>query len=135
LGVLPRASFTLYTNGVRLDRHNEARSGEEFRTTHLQRIYMHVIPLDERRAHASRMLLGGGGGRAIPVRLRVIRELADGSERTGTALAERLGISLALLCHHTKILVGAGVVRKRKAAQTTFYKANTVVLAKSVRGF
>ena len=70
---------------------------------------------------------------ADPVRVRFIRELVRG-ERNGTAIAQRLGISLALLCHHSKILVSAGLVRKRKQAQTSYYRANRAVLRECLRG-
>jgi len=65
---------------------------------------------------------------ADPLRLRFVRELADGRERSGTAIAERLGISLALLCHHSRVLVESGVVTKRKEAQTAYFKANRDIL-------
>ena len=68
-----------------------------------------------------------------PVRLRFVRELSDGSERTGTAIAERLGISLALLCHHSRVLVESGVVTKRKEAQTAYYRANRKLLRSCLR--
>jgi DNA-binding transcriptional ArsR family regulator len=71
---------------------------------------------------------------ADPVRVRFVRELAGGGERSGTAIAERLGISLALLCHHSKILVGAGLVQKRKQGQTSYYRANRAILRESLRG-
>jgi DNA-binding transcriptional ArsR family regulator len=70
-----------------------------------------------------------------PVRVRFVRELSDGRERSGTAIADRLGISLALLCHHSKILVGAGLVQKRKEAQTTYYRMDRAVLHDSLGGF
>lgn len=65
---------------------------------------------------------------ADPVRLRFVRELLNDDECSGSAIAERLGISLALLCHHSRILVDAGVVAKRKEAQTAYYKANRKIL-------
>jgi DNA-binding transcriptional ArsR family regulator len=71
---------------------------------------------------------------ADPLRVRFVRALSDGTERSGSALAERLGISLALLCHHSKILVGAGLVDKRKEAQTSYYRANREVLKECLRG-
>jgi DNA-binding transcriptional ArsR family regulator len=72
---------------------------------------------------------------ADPVRVRFVRELVDGGEQSGTWLAERLGISLALLCHHSKILVGVDLVQKRKAAQTTYYKANKAALKQVLQDF
>lgn len=35
----------------------------------------------------------------------------------GTELAERLDVSLALLCHHWDVLIDAGLVRKRRIGQ------------------
>lgn len=61
---------------------------------------------------------------ADPVRLRIVRELMDGGEHTGTAISQELGISLALFCHHSRILVESGVVFKRKEAQTAYLRAN-----------
>ena len=65
---------------------------------------------------------------ADPVRLRFVRELVEQGERSGTAIADKLGISLALLCHHSRILVEAGVVAKRKEGQTAYYSANPHLL-------
>ncbi|HEY7025072.1 MAG TPA: metalloregulator ArsR/SmtB family transcription factor [Candidatus Limnocylindrales bacterium] len=70
-----------------------------------------------------------------PVRVRFVRALVDGGEQSGTSLAGRLGISLALLCHHSKILVGVDLVQKRKAAQTTYYRVNQAALKQVLRDF
>jgi DNA-binding transcriptional ArsR family regulator len=71
---------------------------------------------------------------ADPVRVRFVRELADGVEHSGTILAHRLGISLALLSHHSKILVAARLVRKRKEGQTTYYRFDGAILKACVNG-
>jgi DNA-binding transcriptional ArsR family regulator len=65
---------------------------------------------------------------ADAIRVRFVRELADGTEHSGTILAQRLGISLALLSHHSKILVAAHLVRKRKEGQTTYYRFDGALL-------
>ncbi len=65
-----------------------------------------------------------------PLRVRLMEGLNGGEERTGSELAQELGISLALLCHHSKILDEAGLVEKRKAAQTSYYKGRPEVLAR-----
>lgn len=70
---------------------------------------------------------------ADPVRVRFVRELADGEEKTGTEIAGRIEISLALLCHHSRILVDAGVITKRKKAQTAYYRANKPLLRQVMR--
>jgi DNA-binding transcriptional ArsR family regulator len=68
-----------------------------------------------------------------PVRLRFVRALSGSQERTGSDLAAELGVSLALLCHHSKILVEAGVVAKRKEGQTTHYRVNRALLKECLR--
>lgn len=70
---------------------------------------------------------------ADPLRYRFVRELADGGETCGKDMAEKLGISLALLCHHSKQLIDSGVVKKRKDAQTSWYSLNRPVLEDGVR--
>lgn len=70
---------------------------------------------------------------ADPVRLRLVRELGDGEEMSGSAIAQRLGISLALLCHHARILIETGVITKRKAAQTAYFRTNKQFLREAVR--
>lgn len=65
---------------------------------------------------------------ADPVRLGILQQLKDGKEHASTAVADRLGISLALFCHHSRILVEAGVVLKRKEAQTAYLRANRSLL-------
>ena len=71
---------------------------------------------------------------ADPVRVRFVRELADSAEHSGKVLAHRLGISLALLSHHSKILVAARLVRKRKEGQTTYYRFDGAILKACVNG-
>lgn len=69
-----------------------------------------------------------------PVRLRFVQTLGAEGEMTSSAVAEVLGVSLALLCHHARILVDAGVVDKRKAAQTAYYSLNRKLLRDSLKG-
>lgn len=63
-----------------------------------------------------------------PVRLRIVQQLSGGESRSGSALAEQLGISLALLCHHTRILLEAGLITKKKEGQTAFFTIQRDVL-------
>ena len=70
---------------------------------------------------------------ADPARVRLVRELAAGEEKSGTEIANNIDVSLALLCHHSRILVDAGVISKRKQGQTTYYKANTPLLQRALR--
>lgn len=70
---------------------------------------------------------------ADPVRVRFVHEVACRGERRGGEIADALGISLALLCHHGRILVDAGVLAKRKEGQTTHYRLEKGVLEAAVR--
>jgi len=69
-----------------------------------------------------------------PTRLRMVEMLADCDEMSGTEIAERLGISLALLCHHWKTLEHAGLVVKRKDGQTASISLNRELLSDCFKG-
>ena len=45
----------------------------------------------------------------------------------------KLGISLALLCHHAESLIDAGIVLKRKEGPTSYWSINREALAFAVR--
>jgi len=68
------------------------------------------------------------GALADPVRLGIVRLLVDGEEWAGTTLARRLGVSRALLCHHSAILLNAGLVTRRKQGQVGYLRLNTKAL-------
>jgi ArsR family transcriptional regulator, arsenate/arsenite/antimonite-responsive transcriptional repressor len=53
---------------------------------------------------------------ADPTRIDIVDLLAKGSQ-CGTTLADSLGISLALLCHHWEVLVDAGILKKERVGQ------------------
>ncbi|MEI9936107.1 MAG: metalloregulator ArsR/SmtB family transcription factor [Pseudomonadota bacterium] len=53
---------------------------------------------------------------ADPRRVEIVELLAQGSQ-CGTILAESLGISVALLCHHWEVLVDAGILKKERQGQ------------------
>ena len=53
--------------------------------------------------------------------------MAEG-ELSSTQIATKLGISLALLCHHSKILMEAEVLELRKQGQTKFRSVNCDLL-------
>lgn len=63
-----------------------------------------------------------------PVRLRIVRELTAGGEQSGTAIADAVGISLSLLCHHTRLLSECGVLTKRKEGQIALYRLDRKLL-------
>jgi DNA-binding transcriptional ArsR family regulator len=64
-----------------------------------------------------------------PTRLRIVEMLADKDEMCGSEIADELGISLALLCHHWSTLEYAGLITKRKAGQTASISLNEELLA------
>jgi len=68
-----------------------------------------------------------------PTRLRMVEMLSDCDQMCGSEIAEKLGISLALLCHHGKILEHAGLVMKRKEGQTACISLNRRLLSDCVR--
>lgn len=69
-----------------------------------------------------------------PTRLRIVDFLRRrGGEVTGTELAEHLGVSLALLCHHGDALIDAGLVTKRKEGQTSYWALNREAIAAATR--
>jgi DNA-binding transcriptional ArsR family regulator len=61
---------------------------------------------------------------AHPTRLRIVKRLAEAHELAGADLAQGLGISRALLCHHAGILVDAGIAMRRKAGQAGYLRLN-----------
>jgi DNA-binding transcriptional ArsR family regulator len=68
-----------------------------------------------------------------PTRVRIIELLRDQTaEITGTEIAEHIGVSLALLCHHSSVLVEAGLVNKRKEGQTSYWTLNRDALASAL---
>jgi DNA-binding transcriptional ArsR family regulator len=68
-----------------------------------------------------------------PTRVRIIELLrAQSDEITGTEIAGHVGVSLALLCHHSSVLVEAGLVTKRKEGQTSYWALNREALASAL---
>jgi DNA-binding transcriptional ArsR family regulator len=63
-----------------------------------------------------------------PTRLRAVELLAKYDEMSGVEMAENLNISLALFCHHSKILVDAGLIKKRKQGLLKYHSLNRKVL-------
>lgn len=69
---------------------------------------------------------------ADPVRLGLVHELRARGQACGTDLSGALGISLSLVCHHTKVLTEAGLVTKTKNGTTAVYTINAPVLKESL---
>lgn len=65
-----------------------------------------------------------------PTRVRIVELLrAQSSEISGTEIAGHVGVSLALLCHHSSVLVEARLVTKRKEGQTSYWTLDRNALA------
>ena len=63
-----------------------------------------------------------------PNRLRLIETLAAEDELCGTAMANRVGISIALLSHHWKIPTEAGLVVRERRGQRQYCRVNREAL-------
>ncbi len=68
-----------------------------------------------------------------PTRLRLVELLADCDEMSGSEIADRLGISLALYCHHSKLLAEVGLIKKRKEGQTKYSSLNRELLTSCLK--
>lgn len=68
-----------------------------------------------------------------PTRLRIVELLASCEEMSSSELADRLGISLALFCHHSKTLVEAGLINRRKDGQTKYNALNRTLLTECLQ--
>ena len=80
------------------------------------------------RAHVFKAL-------ADPGRVRIIEVLAERGEASGSEIAERTGMSLALLCHHWDVLERAGLIRKWKEGSRTICALDRPALNAAVRGW
>lgn len=65
---------------------------------------------------------------ADPLRLRIVGLVAQ-RELAGVEVAEALGISQALACHHLKQLVDCGLVTQRRKKQAKYNLLNRDLLA------
>ena len=64
-----------------------------------------------------------------PTRLSLVELLAQEEELCGTEIAQRAGISMALLSHHWKVLGDAGLVTRERRGQRQYCKVNREALA------
>jgi len=64
-----------------------------------------------------------------PTRLRMVEMLLNCNQMCGTEIADSLGISLALLCHHWRTLEHAGLIVKKKEGQTASISLNRQLLS------
>jgi len=64
-----------------------------------------------------------------PTRLRLVELLAEEEELCGTQIAQRAGISIALLSHHWKVLTDAGLVVRERRGQRQYCRVDRDALA------
>lgn len=72
---------------------------------------------------------------ADPTRLQIVELLLQTPEMSSSEIAQKLNISLALLCHHGKILVEAGLLIARKEGQTKYNTLNQELLQACLGSF
>jgi DNA-binding transcriptional ArsR family regulator len=63
-----------------------------------------------------------------PTRLKLVELLSSEEELCGTHIAQRAGISMALLSHHWKVLADAGVVVRERRGQRQYCRVDRDVL-------
>ncbi|HET6762919.1 MAG TPA: metalloregulator ArsR/SmtB family transcription factor [Longimicrobiaceae bacterium] len=61
-------------------------------------------------------------------RVRIVGLLACEGEKSATQIADAMGLSLALVSHHIKVLADAGVVHTRKEGQTRYCRVDERVI-------
>ena len=69
-----------------------------------------------------------------PTRLRLVEILAAEDTLCGSDLAERAGISLALLSHHWRVLTDAGLTTRTRQGQRQYCSLNRAALAEAFEG-
>ena len=70
-----------------------------------------------------------------PTRLQIVELLTNCQEMSGSEIANQLGISLALFCHHSKTLVEAGLIQARRDGQTKYNSLNRGLLSACFKSF
>ena len=70
-----------------------------------------------------------------PTRLRIVELLVERGELSGSEIAGRLGISLALFCHHSRTLAEAGLIQIRRDGQTKYNSLNRDLLDRCFSSF
>ncbi len=70
-----------------------------------------------------------------PRRVDLVDSLAKHGPQCGTQLAEQLGVSLALLCHHWEVLADAGLVKKERVGQLRMCTLELEVLQAATGGW
>ncbi|MBC7544496.1 MAG: helix-turn-helix transcriptional regulator [Candidatus Sericytochromatia bacterium] len=88
--------------------------------------------MEQEGIHLSRVKLFAALSDAT--RLRIVDVLRHRDGLSSSEIAELLGVSLALHCHHAKILSEAGIITKRKEGQTSYLSLNQDFLTSQLSG-
>jgi DNA-binding transcriptional ArsR family regulator len=64
-----------------------------------------------------------------------VEMLAEHGEMSGSEIANQASISLALFCHHSKILAEAELVATRKEGQTKYHSLQRSLLVNCLTSF
>jgi len=100
----------------------------DYLRNHTQEVGFRVVELDlEARAKVFAAL-------SDPTRLRLVELLTAEEELCGTHIAQRAGISMALLSHHWKVLAEAGVVSRERRGQRQYCRVNREILEAAFSG-
>lgn len=102
-----------------LDQSDQNQS-DQIDQTALEAITPHAIDTDQRAKIFAAL--------SDPTRLRMVELLAQQGELSGSEIANHLGISLALYCHHSKHLCETGIVHIRREGQTRYNSLNQCLL-------
>jgi DNA-binding transcriptional ArsR family regulator len=70
-----------------------------------------------------------------PWRVAIVDVIAKHGAMCGTELSEKLGISLALVCHHWDVLVEAGLVHKERVRQAQYCTLDLAKLRVATSGW
>lgn len=63
-----------------------------------------------------------------PLRLRILETVRERGQACGKELSAELGVSVALLSHHAKVLEDAGILIRRKEGQFSRFSLNLPLL-------
>ncbi|MCL2449239.1 MAG: ArsR family transcriptional regulator [Polyangiaceae bacterium] len=66
-----------------------------------------------------------------PSRVAIVDILAKKGPLNGTEIAEKLGMSLALVCHHWGVLADAGIVQKDRVGQCQYCSLDLSVITQA----
>src|SRR5262245_10894558 len=70
-----------------------------------------------------------------PRRVEIVDRLSKEGAMCGTELAESIGVSMSLVCHHWDVLADAGIVRKERQGQLRMCTLDTERIREATGGW